>query len=878
MKYFSSLDMDSGYWQVYMDNESREKTAFVTHIGLFEFNVMSFGLTNAPATFERMVENMIQGLRWNKALVYLDDIIIFGADFKSARKNLRQILGRIREFGLKLKAKKCSLFKTSVKFLGRIIGQDGVRPDPDKIEAVISWPTPSCVRDVRSFLGLVSYYREFLNEMAEIAEPMYSKLRGDLTKFTWDTADQEAFEKLKKLLTSAPILGYPREVGQYLVDSDASNFSTGGVLSQVQEEREVVIAYYSRSLKHSERNFCVTQRELLGVIKNLQKFKHFIWGNDYLIRTDHSSLRWILNFKDADGKLARWLAILAYYEVTHKNIIHRPGRLHLNADALSRIIITRPCKNPDCTNCQPILQVCALNLLIKGVEAQCWDRLEWVTLQTKDPVLSEVRSKVLSGKGGRVIDPADSPAVREYEPHLPEIQIRDGLLILVPKPKEVYGEDRILVPSEVKATIFTMCHEHIAGGHLGVKRTYTLAERDYFWPGMREELRLWVRKCEKCLQVKSYPGEGKMALHKELTLMRFERVALDIAPGVPLTPRGNTCIVVIEDYFTKFVVALPLPNYKADTCAVALVDHWILKFGLMRYLHSDRGQNFMSNLWKQMNELLGIKKTFTNPYTPRSDGLVERQNRTMKQLLTCYVNQRRDDWDLLLPYVVFAYNNSRHESTGYSPNELIFGQNLVSFPSQYAKRLETEKEKICYYGLVEAIQEYFTTANEIVQRNLIRTVAPQEKAYNTNLKPRSYSLGQLVYRKMMPKPSLAKAWEGPYKITKIWNDWTYQLKHLHNGHRATVNVNFLKPCPLETLDKLDEGRESIDEHDTLHFRSKDKKEEGQSFSEPGTKDGQLSPGSEVQGHGSPQANSPAGDNPIVFTKTRRVKPPDRYGF
>lgn len=246
-RWFSTLDLCSGYWQVAMSEEDKPKTAFSTGNGLYQFTVMSFGLCNAPATFERLMEKVLSGLPWEVCLLYLDDIIVHGREFGEAIKRLRTVLQRLRDAGLKLSPKKCILFQQFVPFLGHVASNHGVTRDPKKIEAVRTWPSPRTAKDVKSFLGLCSYYRRFVHGFADIARPLF-RLTENQREFRWTGECEDAFRRLKTLLTIAPILAFPTADGLFILDTDASNTGLGAVLSQVQEGEEKVIAFHSKSL------------------------------------------------------------------------------------------------------------------------------------------------------------------------------------------------------------------------------------------------------------------------------------------------------------------------------------------------------------------------------------------------------------------------------------------------------------------------------------------------------------------------------------------------------------------------------------------------------------------------------------------------------
>ena len=340
-QWFSTLDLASGYWQVELHPDDKGKTAFCTQGGLYQFNVMPFGLASAPATFERLMERVLSGLNWKVCLVYLDDIIVFSQSFEAHLQRIEEVLSRLQEAGLKISPSKCKLFQHEVDYLGHVVSRDGVGTDKRKIEAIAQWPQPQNVSEVRSFIGLCSYYRKFIKGFADIARPLHRLTEVD-RPFIWTSECQSAFTNLKTALSSPPILGYPSADGKFILDTDASNFAIGAVLSQQQEGNERVIGYFSRCLSKPERKYCVTRKELLAVVESLKNFHHYLYGTSVLVRSDHGALRWLTNFKKPEGQMARWLEVLGTYNY---EIEHRAGTSHKNADGLSR----RPCS--DCKHC-----------------------------------------------------------------------------------------------------------------------------------------------------------------------------------------------------------------------------------------------------------------------------------------------------------------------------------------------------------------------------------------------------------------------------------------------------------------------------------------------------------------------------------------------
>ena len=340
MKYFCSLDLASGYYQVEMDEDAQEKSSFCTRTGLFKWRIMSFGLTNAPATFQRLMQRVLQGLHWSILMVYLDDILVYGTTVPQVLKRLEIVFKRLQEANLKLKPKKCHFFKKQLLFLGYQIGENGVHTDPSKVQAIKEFSTPKNVSEVRTWLGITGYYGKFVKDYASLAFPL-NRLLDKENQFQWTPECEDSFQALKSGLITAPILGMPCPDGLMILDTDASNFGLGGVLSQIQDGKEVVLAYSSKAMSKQERQYCVTRQELLSIVYHIKHFKVYLWGTHFKVRTDHSSLKYLVSFKEPEGQLCRWLDALSEYDF---EILTRPGKSHGNADFMSR----GPCCGKKC--------------------------------------------------------------------------------------------------------------------------------------------------------------------------------------------------------------------------------------------------------------------------------------------------------------------------------------------------------------------------------------------------------------------------------------------------------------------------------------------------------------------------------------------------
>ena len=347
-KLFSTLDITSAYNQIPVREQDIPKTAFVTKYGLFEHVTMPFGLCNAPATFQRLMEIALNGLQWSTCLIYLDDVICFSSgSIVEHADRLRLVPERIRSANLKLKPRKCSLFQTSVRFLGHVISGEGVLPNPENVQRLADWPVPKRVKNVRAFLGLGNYYRRFVKNYSQLVKPL-TELTKKNRVFFWTDECQTAFDALKKHLLGPEIMAYPNGMGEFILDCDACDKSIGAVVSQRQDGQERVIAYGSRTLNKAEQNYCVTDRELLAIKHFTELYKHYLLGRKFIIRSDHQPLKWLFSLKEPKGRVARWIEILSAYNFA---IEYRPGPQHGNADGMSRCPDPRSC---ECDDPQPL--------------------------------------------------------------------------------------------------------------------------------------------------------------------------------------------------------------------------------------------------------------------------------------------------------------------------------------------------------------------------------------------------------------------------------------------------------------------------------------------------------------------------------------------
>ena len=486
--WFSSMDLNSGFWQISMAPEDKQKTAFNTSLGLYQFTVMPFGLANAPSTFERLMENVLRGLQWQECLIYMDDIIVPSTTFSEGLERLERIFIRLSEANLKLKPSKCTFFQKQIQFLGHIVSENGVATDPQKVSAIIDWPVPTSAKQTRSFIGLCSYYRRFVQGFAQIARPLH-KLCEKSANFHWTDECQISFDILKRKLSESPILAYPLPSRDFIIDTDASDKAVGAVLSQIQENTERVIAYMSKAMNKHEQQYCVTRKELLAVVVALKTFHSYLYGQKVLLRTDNAAVTWMKNLKTPTGQTARWLQQIETYNL---EVTHRSGKKHSNADALSR----RPCRScerqeqmnshsdseDEFSSGDPCSHVCAITRSEKaktfsmpgsGFVLEGWqtDSLRQAQLDDKEISLLLVSKESQEPRPAWNQVSHGSGTMKTIWRLWDRLVVSQGILC-----REFFDDDgkflhlQIIVPSSCRQQVLKHFHDVLTGGHLGAEK------------------------------------------------------------------------------------------------------------------------------------------------------------------------------------------------------------------------------------------------------------------------------------------------------------------------------------------------------------------------------------------------------------------------
>ena len=885
-KYFSTLDLCSGYHQLPMADVDKEKTAFSTPDGHYQFTVMPFGVCNGPSSFQRLMAVVLRGLQWRTCLVYLDDIIVFGRTFKEHLDRLEEVFLRLREAGLKLKPSKCHLLRDQVEFLGHVVSADGVSTDSAKTNRVAKWTRPTSVGEVRTFLGFCGYYRRFVRNYSTVAKPL-TELTRQNHAFVWSAACEAAFDALKHQLTSAPTLAYPnfgKDASAFILDVDASGTGLGAVLSQADDNGiERPIAYASRLKSSTERRYPSTKSELLGVVWAFGHFRCYLLGKRFLVRTDHKALQHLGNFKEPSAIVARWLEFLSQFEY---DVQYRAGRSHANADALSRqpandtpsgVMETNTCvefkttvleETPESTTSSSVatvaLEECSVADAIasapvatdtleqtsrnpvvgnaedpskgptrggadksasseregmvevsvatvtdanQGIPAPFVQRMnmtmaDWATAQRTDTDLKRLLEWLNPASDKSIDLTGISPALRKYWRGRQSLAVREGVVGRLWHNADGITPPifQILVPVELRVRILEEYHDFL--GHVGMKRMYVQLRARFHWYQMKRDVGDWVGSCESCSRRSRPVGRGLGApLQPSWAGYPFERIAMDLIPGLPETSNGNRHLLVVVDYFTKWVEAYPLKNMEAMTIASVFVSEFVSRFGAPDNLHTDQGRNFESKLFRGVCNLLGIRKTRTTPYHPASDGLVERFNQTLERLLSHYVAEHQRDWDIHLPAVLMAYRATVQESTGYTPAYLLFGREFC-LPQDVAYGIPSGPsatvEESTY---VRDLRQRMTSLHTIVRQKLGLVHQYQAHLYDSKAVPVTFAVGERAWL-LVPaiptgtSPKLAKLWKGPFTIVERISDLVYRIRDTASTEAKlqVVHINRLKKC------------------------------------------------------------------------------------
>jgi transposase InsO family protein len=646
MKYFSKIDFTSGYHQCRIAENDIHKTAFRTRYGHYEFMVLPFGLCNAPATFQRLMHEIFWEFLDQFLVIYLDDIIVFSKTEEEHLEHLRKVFEVIRKNQLYIQPEKCEFLAERVEFLGHFISADGIEMDPKKVQTIVDWPPLRNRQEVMSFLGLANYYRRFVPAFSAIAKPI-SDLLSKKTTWQWGQSQEDAFQKLKTAITTAPVLRLPEPELRFTVTTDASDTAVGAVLTQQFSNTKFdhPIAYHSRKLKPAEINYPTWAKELLAIVDALRTWRPYLDGQKFTIVTDHQALIHFNNQPKISRHQARWLELMQEFDY---DLVYKSGTTNRVADPLSR----RPYE---------------LNLVVE--------------IKLKDDIKTKFQQGYKSDKELSPLFTAlqekekeNKPLPKSLLPKIKHYKLHDELLFFCPLGTEFR---RVVVPQydNLRNTILHDYHDVSTAGHLGIDKTYEAIQREYYWKNMSRDIRRYVVTCDVCQRNKPRQHSDYGLLQPlPIPTRNWEQISMDFIVQLPESSSGYDAIMVCIDRLSKMMHCIPLhTNATAEDVSKLYMAHIFRLHGLPKVIVSDRDAKFVGHFWKAFHKILGTKLNMSTAYHPQTDGQTERANRTLEQMLRNFVNYQQDNWDELLPLVEFGYNNHISASTKRTPFEANYG-------------------------------------------------------------------------------------------------------------------------------------------------------------------------------------------------------------
>jgi len=728
-KWFSKLDLRSGYHQIRVKENDIPKTAFRTHEGHYEFLVMPFGLTNAPSTFQSLMNDVFRPHLRKFILVFFDDILVFSSDFASHLLHLETTLALLRKHQLFAKKSKCRFGCKEVEYLGHVVSEIGVKADPGKIQAMSEWPFPNTVKSLRGFLGLTGYYRKFIRGYGSIAAPLTEMLRKN--SFTWTAEAEFAFQNLKRAVTTAPVLALPNFTQAFVIECDASGVGIGAVL--MQEQRP--IAFLSKALKGRALHMSTYEKELFALVTAVQKWRPYLLGQTFVVKTDQQSLKFLLEQKVGTPFQQKWITKLLGYSFT---VEYKKGSDNRVADALSR----REGWEDD------------PSISLISIPAATW--VQEIKLQYQE----DVELKQLLDKWN-----SNSLNNSKYSMHA-------GLLLY--KGRILLGDNL-----DLKLKVLQYLHCDPMAGHSGYERTIKRARKDFYWKGMKKDVKNFIRECSVCQQNK-YDTSSPAGLLQPLPIPDrvWTDISMDFVEGLPLS-NGYSVILVVVDRLSKYshFSALAHPFTAAKVAQVFTVN--VLKLhGLPSSIVSDRDPVFTSTFWRELFKLQGSSLKMSSSYHPQSDGQTEIVNKSLENYLRCFAQDQPKKWFSWLPWAEFWYNTTWNAAIQMTPFEAVYGvppPRLLSYVPGTTK--------------VHAVDELLRTREQIfclLQHNLHQAQQRMKRYADLHRSDRVFEVGQLVYLRLQPyrqhsvvarkSLKLSPRFYGPFPILRRIGEVAYELQ------------------------------------------------------------------------------------------------------
>jgi len=791
---YTKIDLRHAYHLVRIREGDEWKTTFRTKYGSFEWCVMPEGLSNAPAAFQRFMNDIFADMLDVCVVVYLDDILIYSSDKTTHHKHVKEVLRRLRKHGLFAKPEKCEFDRQSVEYLGYILSPDGLTMAADKVQTIADWPEPRKVKDIQSFLGFANFYRRFIYNFSDIVIPLTRLTRKNIP-FVFGEKQRAAFNFLKAAFSSAPVLSHWIPDCPIIVETDASDYALAAILSIQLDNGEIhPVAFHSRSFTPTELNYDVHDKELFAIFEAFRIWRHYLDGSALPIDvvTDHKNLEYFATTKILNRRQARWSEYLCQFNLV---IRFRPGKLGAKPDALTRRwdVYAKEGGNDYAKvnphNFRPVFTQEQLSASLRATSL--------ISAALRGSFIMDVEQLHADIRTAYDADPQTSAHL--LQPADLKWTISDGLLLL---------NDRIYVPdaADLRLRVMKHMHDHPLSGHLGQNKTLELVRREYVWPGMRSFIKDYCNSCTVCKRSKT-PRHKPYGLLKQLPIPArpWNSISMDFIEHLPPS-LGYTAILVIVDRLTKQGLFIPtFDTITSAQLAELFVLHVFSKHGVPSHCTSDRGSEFVSHFFRSLGAALDMKLHFTSGYHPQGDGQTERVNQTLEQYLRTFCNFQQDNWSSLLPLAEFAYNNAPSETTGVSPFFANKGYhpNLAIHPEHDMASARARDFAIDLGELHENLKSHIQTAQERYQK----------AADHRRLPPPEFKVGQKAFVKAQffqttrPSKKLSEKNLGPYEIIAQPSSGSFTLRLPESMrmvhpvyHVSMLEPHFPSSIPNRTVD------------------------------------------------------------------------------
>ena len=846
-KYYSALDASCAFHVIPVAQKTRPLLAFITPMGLFEFCSMPFGPKNSGSVYARFVDMLLQRIRSQNVVAYIDDVLVFTKDLDHHLTELRSVFELHRLAGIKLRPTKTKLFTESTKYLGFDVSQKGISMRKSFVERVLEWPRPKTTRQLRTFLGFTSYYRSFIADYSNLTCEMNGVRMQK--KLEWTDVMEKKFNILKQKFAEYPLRSYPRyDVPEpFQVTTDWSQKNIAGILSQVQEGQERFIAAHGRKCSKHEANYPSTKGELAAVIAMCRKWDHILKYRKFILNTDSRALKYLQTLKQPTGIWFRWLQELQAYDFEVK---HRPGKENLNADNMSRCDhLPEPTKEEMKEAEEEVCTICEKELMQYIEELDDEERIAELfetetpqiremhqfgrdisihhvrRAQKEDPIVAEVRTWVLEKRKPENKElKGKEEELKAYAQVVEALELKDDILYYPYTLNEPGGQKtyRLVMPESVKDAVFYWSHQSETAGHFGQTATVQRANNKFYYPGMSTDLKQRVSNCGDCLAKRKKVNLKDGVHHPQQSGYPGQRIYVDLVGPLPETKNVERFVLTVEDGFTRHANAYPLRNKEAATVARVLMDEYCSEYGFPQEIHSDNGGEFVNSIWEELCERLQIKKTTTPTYNPNSN-IVERWHRTLNMMMKVFLERDDKEWVKYLPAMVMAYNTKVNSSTGVTPFFATFGREArlpvdLILPTPGEQPVGMNEHVDLAIKRFQRIYTFMRQNQEAVIRRNAKLYTGKVETYAENQK-----VWYLCPRKVASKPrKLTDEWVGPYKIVKQVAEVLYKIRPCdYEGPEITVHAARLLaykpnttmksriPVNLRTDDQGDELGEEI---------------------------------------------------------------------